>query len=493
MTVCRSWSRIPKRRRNVTVALATTTTTTTTPPLRPWYRLVRLLLLLLHAICISTAWKHPAAERTSSGTPLAWNQAGGITSTSTAASASAHAARLLLKAARWKPHMDTESTTTHRGKQSPTRHGKKGGDVNPNPLLVPAVVVVDNGWTLDCVKTAVAGGVAGAVGTLVLYPLDAAKTLRQASPHQFSSVRAALMHKCSTRTVYRGLGTAVWGAMPSSALYFGAYETMRQAIGRYILWPRHQQRLGRRQRRQHGQDGQQYYYPINLNELDIAWQTRCVWHAAAAASGNLLSSAIFVPKELIKQRLQFALGSSSSAGTSLHQVVTDIVLHDGLSGLYRGYRATVLRNIPSAALRFCLYEEFKRHVVLTTTCDKDNHAPAFSWRLFVAGAAAGALASGIMTPIDVIKTKIATGTCPVDLPSCVQTVVTQHGVSALWSGAGSRMLSSAAFSAIGFGTYEGVRRWLGVVSTEPNRQAVMTSCTKQTKEPRRRETNPKLR
>jgi solute carrier family 25 (mitochondrial S-adenosylmethionine transporter), member 26 len=462
MTQCHSWSlspsRMRKRRRDVLLTAAPAT------PLRPWYRLVATLLLLLVVGRTATAATILPTE-TASGhkwgvtakQPLAWNQAtSGRTSKSTAS-----AARLLFLR---KQYVDAESPRTQRGRNG-SLYRKNAVSANPNP-----VVLVDR-WSLDCVKTAVAGGVAGAVGTLVLYPLDAAKTLRQASPQQFSSVRAALMHKCYTRTVYRGLGTAVWGAMPSSALYFGAYETMRQAVGRYILWPRHQQRLG---------CSRQQYYPINLSELDVSWQTRCAWHAAAAASGNLLSSAIFVPKELIKQRLQFALGSTGSAGTSLRKVVTDIVLHDGLSGLYRGYRATVLRNIPSAALRFCLYEEFKRHV-LATSWDKDC-APAFSWRLFVAGAAAGALASGLMTPIDVIKTKIATGTCPVDLPLCVHSVVTQHGVSALWSGAGSRMLSSAAFSAIGFGTYEGVRRWLGVASTVSDRQSIATTRTKPTTE-----------
>jgi solute carrier family 25 (mitochondrial S-adenosylmethionine transporter), member 26 len=461
-----------KRRRDVLLTAAPAT------PLRPWYCLARLLatlLLLLFAVGSATAAATILPTETASGhkwgattkQPLAWNQAtSGRTSKSTAS-----AARLLFLR---KQYVDAESPRTQRGSRlNRYNHRKNAVSANPNP-----VVLVDR-WSLDCVKTAVAGGVAGAVGTLVLYPLDAAKTLRQASPQQFSSVRAALMHKCYTRTVYRGLGTAVWGAMPSSALYFGAYETMRQAIGRYILWPRHQQRrLG---------FSRQQCYPINLSELDVSWQTRCAWHAAAAASGNLLSSAIFVPKELIKQRLQFALGSTGSAGTSLRKVVTDIVLQDGLSGLYRGYRATVLRNIPSAALRFCLYEEFKRHV-LATSLDKDC-APAFSWRLFVAGAAAGALASGIMTPIDVIKTKIATGTCPVDLPSCVHSVVTQHGVSALWSGAGSRMLSSAAFSAIGFGTFEGVRRWLGVASTVSDRRSATTTRAKPTTESGKRGTS----
>jgi hypothetical protein len=40
-------------------------------------------------------------------------------------------------------------------------------------------------------------------------------------------------------------------------------------------------------------------------------------------------------------------------------VVSSILQQEGLRGLYRGYRATLLRNIPSAVLRFALYEELK--------------------------------------------------------------------------------------------------------------------------------------
>lgn len=283
----------------------------------------------------------------------------------------------------------------------------------------------------DCLKTAVAGGVAGAVSTILLYPLDAAKTIRQASPGVFASVSAALKHRVATQTVYTGVWTATLGAIPSSALYFGAYETARRILARYS------------------------------GDTSASLLQRCVWHAAAAAAGNLVSSAVFVPKELIKQQLQYhaASGNLQHLRRSGPQVVTDILRHQGVRGLYTGYRATVLRNIPSAALRFGLYEEFKRQALLSQDATTD---PAWNWKLFLAGAAAGALASGIMTPLDTLKTRVSTGTCPVDLPACVQTVIAENGIMALYAGAGSRMLSSAAFSAIGFSTFEAVKRLLGV-------------------------------
>ena len=70
-----------------------------------------------------------------------------------------------------------------------------------------------------------------------------------------------------------------------------------------------------------------------------------------------------------------------------------------------------------------------------------------------------------VTPVDVIKTRMATGTCPVDMPSCVQHVVREGGIMGLYMGAGSRILWSTAFAAIGFGMLETAKGWLGVADS----------------------------
>jgi len=313
------------------------------------------------------------------------------------------------------------------------------------------------GTILYFMKVGLAGGIAGAVGSAVLYPMDAAKTLRQSSPSSYSSVFHALRSLASTTTtqsartwhvhnVYRGIIPACLGAIPSSALYFGAYESMKTVLMRS--------------------------FPLNDAE-DDQFSRRLFVHAVAAMSGNILSSAVFVPKELIKQQLQHR-----QSGNVMGAVI-EVLSKKGLTGMYVGYKATLLRNIPTAVMRFTLYEEFRYRWYTKDQLrwkssdsgynEKMNKRPPlvggsikFSPKFFLAGAAAGALASGVMTPVDVIKTRMATGTCPVDVKNCFLHIVKEAGIVGLYSGAGSRMFFSGAFSAIGFGTFEAAKGLLGV-------------------------------
>ena len=160
----------------------------------------------------------------------------------------------------------------------------------------------------------------------------------------------------------------------------------------------------------------------------------------------------------------------------------NLLKEKGIRGLYAGYQATLMRNIPSAMLRFVLYEELKHKwggSSDTTTTAKSSPSSSSSSshrvasfplppkpvRLFAAGAVAGAIASGFMTPVDVVKTRMATGTCGLSsssVRSCFVHVVKEVGWKGLYAGAESRMMWSGAFSAIGFGTFEFVKQTLGV-------------------------------
>jgi Mitochondrial carrier protein len=220
-------------------------------------------------------------------------------------------------------------------------------------------------------RVGIAGGIAGATGTALLYPIDCAKTMRQSNPGMNKSVRQALWSLCwekgkgwHVQRAYKGLIPATLGAIPSSALYFGAYETMKNLIQK------------------------------SCPNADRTTSRGRLWvHALSAVSGNVLSSAVFVPKEVIKQCMQF-----DGANT-----IWSICKSRGINGLYSGYCATLMRNIPSAILRFTLYEEIKYRWHTSSSSSSstneygDSDTGGFNLKLFAAGALAGAVASGFST------------------------------------------------------------------------------------------------
>jgi solute carrier family 25 S-adenosylmethionine transporter 26 len=128
-------------------------------------------------------------------------------------------------------------------------------------------------------------------------------------------VTAQVLAKQGIAGFYRGLPAAVVGSVPSSAVYFGTYELGKELLLRVP--------------------------PFSENRLAVP--------PFAAAVGNLASSAFLVPKEVVKQRLQ-----TGAAGTA-RAVFVNIVREEGVKGLYKGYSAALLRNVPSNVISFSTF------------------------------------------------------------------------------------------------------------------------------------------
>ncbi|CAN0020019.1 unnamed protein product [Ectocarpus sp. 4 AP-2014] len=313
------------------------------------------------------------------------------------------------------------------------------------------------------VKMAVAGAMAGAIATAALFPIDTAKTLRQANPKAFKGTRDALAHICRTRgpwAIYTGIPTAVVGAMPSSALYFGTYEAVKTRLMRVAAKDFPAGPGGPREGEGGGGGG---VHPA----------ARAAAHAVAAACGNAASSLIFVPKEYVKQTLQASgMGAVGGARETAKEIVRRTVREKGVRGLYCGYWATLSRNVPSAIIRFSLYEEIKLFIGPARLM---SAPPAY----LLAGALAGACASGMTTPFDVLKTRVATGSLEggKGFAKNMATIVADDGWKGLYAGFQPRVVMSGLFTAVGFGSFEAIKAVLGVSPLPPNEGTVASSSS----------------
>mmetsp|Transcript_9933 Transcript_9933/g.26418 ORF Transcript_9933/g.26418 Transcript_9933/m.26418 type:complete len:385 (-) Transcript_9933:800-1954(-) len=290
-------------------------------------------------------------------------------------------------------------------------------------------------------RTALAGALAGMVSFLTLHPLDTIKTVRQSSPRATSGILATaafITRERGWRGLYAGAIPAALGAAPSSAIYFATYESTKAFL------------FGRCGGASDAVDG-----------------IRVPIHLTAAACGNLASSVLFVPKEVIKQRLQSGYASNAVA------VVLKLKKERGLSALFHGFRASLLRNIPSNALKFVIYEEIKQ-VLRRTAAVKTGGAVSHGRELsgfehWIAGAIAGMTASAVTTPMDVLKTRLATQHAhgSRSLVRLATTILREEGPVGLYVGFRSRVLLAALFSAVGLGSYELFRKKLMPPETAP--------------------------
>ncbi|KAK9096392.1 hypothetical protein Sjap_021889 [Stephania japonica] len=273
---------------------------------------------------------------------------------------------------------------------------------------------------------AAAGGVAGAFTYVCLHPLDTIKTKLQTkgATEIYKGTFDAISQTFNTKGIlgfYSGISAVIVGSTFSSAIYFGTCE-----FGKSILSKIHD-------------------YPSILVP------------PTAGAMGNIVSSAVMVPKELITQRMQ-----AGAVGRSW-EVLVRIIEKDGILGLYAGYSATLLRNLPAGVLSYSSFEYLKSAVLRST--GKANLEP---FQSVICGALAGAISASLTTPLDVIKTRLMTqvhGEAKVRVSSSVyggvsetvKQILREEGWVGLTRGMGPRVVHSACFAALGYFAFETAR------------------------------------
>lgn len=273
---------------------------------------------------------------------------------------------------------------------------------------------------------AAAGGIAGAFTYVCLYPLDTIKTKLQTkgASKMYSSTFDAIFKTFQTKGIlgfYSGVSAVLVGSTASSAIYFGTCEFGKSFLSKLEIYP------------------------------------SVLIPPTAGAMGNIVSSAIMVPKELITQRMQ-----AGAKGRSW-EVLLKILEVDGILGLYAGYSATLLRNLPAGVLSYSSFEYLKAAVLSRTK--NANLKPIES---VCCGALAGAISASITTPLDVVKTRLMTqvhgeavnkiaAVMYTGVTATVKQILKEEGWVGLTRGMAPRVVHSACFSAIGYFAFETAR------------------------------------
>ncbi|KAF2903411.1 hypothetical protein ILUMI_02789 [Ignelater luminosus] len=210
------------------------------------------------------------------------------------------------------------------------------------------------------VSSLCAGGIAGFVVDVVLFPLDTLKTRLQASQGFW---------KCGGfKGIYKGIGPQAIGSAPQAAIFFCTYETFKA-----------------------------FTTPLVSNQFHP------LIHMTGASIAEVVCCLVRVPVEVVKQRRQTMLHVPGKPRMCSLKIFIHAYKTEGIiGGLYRGYGSTVIREIPFSFIQFPILEYLK---VLYSQKFKNN-IELEPWEVAICGSIAGGTAAAVTTPLDVIKTRI---------------------------------------------------------------------------------------
>lgn len=277
-----------------------------------------------------------------------------------------------------------------------------------------------------------AGGIAGTTVDLTLFPLDTLKTRLQSAQGFFAAG--------GFRGIYRGVGSAALGSAPGAALFFCTYEATKS----------HAAELRRTALGSGSSDGS-ILPGESTREEGVA-----IDHMAAASLGEIAACAVRVPTEVIKQRAQAGHhgGSSLSSLTAILNQRATIGLTGIWRELYRGWGITILREVPFTIIQFPIWESLKRYGRRRQHLDIRRGEDVGVVESALYGSMAGAVAAGITTPLDVLKTRVMLSSQRTGLGEIVVSILRQHGVRPFFAGIGPRVAWISVGGAVFLGSYQ---------------------------------------
>ncbi|CAO3639288.1 unnamed protein product [Cunninghamella blakesleeana] len=255
----------------------------------------------------------------------------------------------------------------------------------------------------------IAGATALSLSYSCMHPLDTIKTRIQAD---ISGSWKSIFSRETARSLGKGFFVSAMGAAGQGGARFSTYELCKSK-----LLP-------------------------NLEDRKKPWAIPAT--ALSAVVGDLASSIIKVPREVITAKLQtdhYGAGKGSAK-----YVIRQTLLEEGPKGLFKGFWAIAARDSPFMIILLVSYENFKafhHRSVREDLLKKMNHHKATSYeqqvvagaafeeleadiptlRSIIYGGVSGFLAGYFTTPMDVLRTRMITQKKSVSSPNNQLTVM----------------------------------------------------------------------
>jgi len=265
------------------------------------------------------------------------------------------------------------------------------------------VIVAATGASLTFQEKLISGSIARGVAQTLLHPVDVCRTRLQAKD---------VAANWSPSVFLKGVIPQITLAVPAGGMQFVAFEFAKGKMAEF--------------------DPQNKFQ--SLRDL------------LAGAFGAIAAATFRVPQEVIKQKIQ------ADIYPDVIVAVREIFRTSGVAGFYNGTLVTMSRDVPWNALSFLFHAQAKRIFKAATSRTPEN-----SENLALAGVA-GALAAVIMTPVDVVKTRLMTQRAGAvqysGIAGTLKKIVAEEGTMTLFKGVIPRVMFLAPLAGITFSVYE---------------------------------------
>lgn len=229
------------------------------------------------------------------------------------------------------------------------------------------------------------GGIAGIVGVASVFPIDLAKTRLQNQRVGNEAYKSML--DCLKKVIkaegffgmYRGSAINLLLITPEKAIKLTGNDLFRHVLTRHET----------------NSSGSKTSHLSLPREM------------LAGGGAGLCQIIVTTPMELLKIQCQDAgrTQQGTSQKPSALRVASELIKTRGISGLYKGISATMLRDVYFSLVYFPLFAHLSSLGLLLNRSNTTDQNDIF-WVNFVAGCVAAGTAAIVVNPADVVKTRL---------------------------------------------------------------------------------------
>ena len=277
-------------------------------------------------------------------------------------------------------------------------------------------------------ETMICGAISRSVAQTVMHPANTMKTMLQNSKGPMVPAIMELIKPSSFHRLTYGAGTNFLLSVPTGALNFSVLEFVRKHMGQYV-------------------ESQ----PALRDRVD---SLTVVMDFLSSSISTITVSIVATPTMMLTDNIMVRNYDN------LPQAVKGLYRSGGIKAFYRGWLPGMMGKIPSYALTWTLFQQFK------AIRDSISDRPATNVENSIMGALASTTTVCIMIPLDTIKTRLVVqgGSAAISsvpykgIGDCAVRVLREEGIGAFYRGLPPRLVSVVPMIGIQFTVYEAMKR-----------------------------------